>query len=57
MSTVLKTFGTFWRILLNAFRTPLRVEQVLGDYAYLLAVDATLVVIGVLAFQARDFKS
>jgi ABC-2 type transport system permease protein len=27
------------------------------DYAYLLAVDATFVVVGVVAFQVRDFKS
>lgn len=42
---------------INIFRTPIPVEQMVGDYAYLLAVDATLVIIGVLAFQARDFKS
>jgi hypothetical protein len=28
-----------------------------GDYAYLLAVDATLFIVAVLAFQVRDFKS
>jgi len=27
------------------------------DYAYLLAMDATFVIIGVVAFQVRDFKS
>ena len=27
------------------------------DYAYLLAVDATFVIVGVMAFQVRDFKS
>jgi ABC-2 type transport system permease protein len=41
----------------NAFRAPVPVAQIVGDYAYLLAVDATLVIVGVLAFQARDFKS
>ncbi len=42
---------------IHIYRTPIPVEQMIGDYAYLLAVDATLVIIGVLAFQARDFKS
>ena len=42
---------------INIYRTPVPVEQMVGDYAYLLAVDVTLVIIGVLAFQARDFKS
>jgi ABC-2 type transport system permease protein len=41
----------------HVFRTPIPVEQMIGDYAYVLAVDATLVIVGVLAFQARDFKS
>lgn len=41
----------------NVFRTPIPLEAMIGDYAYLLAVDATLVIIGILAFQARDFKS
>ena len=31
--------------------------QMVEDYAYLLAVDATFVIIGVVAFQMRDFKS
>lgn len=42
---------------IHIFRTPIPVEQMVGDYAYLLAVDATLVTVGVLAFHARDFKS
>ncbi|MEQ1862353.1 MAG: ABC transporter permease [Chthoniobacteraceae bacterium] len=41
----------------NAFRAPVPVAQIIGDYSYLLAVDATLVIIAVVAFQARDFKS
>lgn len=41
----------------DVFRTPIPVEKMIGDYAYLLAVDATLVIVGVIAFQVRDFKS
>jgi ABC-2 type transport system permease protein len=41
----------------NAYRSPLRWAQIIDDYSYLLAVDVTLVIIGILAFQARDFKS
>ena len=31
--------------------------QMTEDYAYLLAIDATFVIVGVVAFQMRDFKS
>jgi len=41
----------------GVFRHTVPVERMVGDYAYLLAVDVTLVVVAVLAFQARDFKS
>lgn len=41
----------------DIFRTPIPVEKMVGDYAYLLGVDATLVIVAVLAFQVRDFKS
>jgi len=41
----------------NVYRSPIPWPQMLEDYAYLLAVDLTLVVIGMLNFQQRDFKS
>jgi len=41
----------------GVFRYTIPYERMIGDYAYLLGVDATLVVVAVLAFQARDFKS
>ncbi len=42
---------------MNVFRPHLPVAQMVEDYAYLLGVDVTLVIIGVLIFQGRDFKS
>jgi ABC-2 type transport system permease protein len=41
----------------NVYRSPIPWPQMLEDYAYLLALDLTLVVIGMLNFQQRDFKS
>ena len=41
----------------NIFRYRIPWTQMTQDYAYLLAVDATFVIIGVLNFQRRDFKS
>lgn len=41
----------------NVFRAPIPVMSMLEDYAYLFGVNATLVVVGVLIFQMRDFKS
>jgi ABC-2 type transport system permease protein len=41
----------------NVLRTPIPVEQIVGDYAYLLGIDATMVIVGILVFQCRDFKS
>ena len=41
----------------NIFRTPIPVALMVEDYAYLLAVNATVVVIGMINFQQRDFKS
>ena len=41
----------------GVFRYTIPYERMIGDYAYLLGVDVTLVVIAVVAFQARDFKS
>jgi hypothetical protein len=29
----------------------------IGDYAYLLGLDATFVVVGLAAFERRDFKA
>jgi ABC-2 type transport system permease protein len=39
------------------FRSPVPVAAMVEDYAYLLAVNATVVLIGVVHFQQRDFKS
>ena len=41
----------------NVFQQHIPWDQMLEDYAYLLGVDITLVVIGILAFSVRDFKS
>jgi hypothetical protein len=41
----------------NIFRPHIPWDQMLQDYAYLLGVDITLVIIGVVAFSVRDFKS
>ena len=41
----------------NVFRSPIPVATMIEDYAYLMAVNLTLVVIGILNFQQRDFKS
>jgi ABC-2 type transport system permease protein len=42
---------------LNIFQPNIPVLQMLQDYAYLLGVDLTVVVIGAAIFQSRDFKS
>ena len=41
----------------NIFRYRIPWTQMTQDYAYLIAVDATFVIIGILNFQQRDFKS
>ena len=41
----------------NIFRPHIPWPKMAEDYAYLLAVDLTLVVIGMVNFQQRDFKS
>jgi ABC-2 type transport system permease protein len=41
----------------NVFREHIPWPQVAEDYAYLLAVDLTLVIIAAVQFQSRDFKS
>jgi len=41
----------------DVFRSPVPIEGMIGDYAYILGVNATLVIVGILVFQTRDFKS
>jgi ABC-2 type transport system permease protein len=41
----------------NMLRSPLPWQRMIEDYAYLFAVDATFVLIGVVIFSSRDFKS
>jgi ABC-2 type transport system permease protein len=40
----------------HVLRSPIPFQKMLEDYAYLFGIDATFVIIGVLAFQTRDFK-
>lgn len=42
---------------MNVFRERIPWAQVFEDYSYLMAVDLTLVIIAVVQFQARNFKS
>ena len=42
---------------LNMFQPRIPVAHMIEDYAYLLAADLTLFLIGVIHFQQRDFKS
>ncbi len=42
---------------INVFRSPIPWPRMVEDYAYLFGVDLTLVIIGAVAFQVRDFKS
>ena len=42
---------------LNVFQPRIPTAQMIEDYAYLLAVNLTLVMIGIVNFQQRDFKS
>lgn len=42
---------------LNVFRSPIPWEKMVEDYTYLLAINATLLIIGLAVFQRRDFKS
>ncbi|MDR3405518.1 MAG: ABC transporter permease [Chthoniobacter sp.] len=41
----------------NIYRAPVPWLQVTEDLAYLIGVDATFVLIGIVAFSVRDFKS
>ena len=41
----------------NIFRSPLPLAAMVEDYIYLFAVNATVLIIGALHFQRRDFKS
>jgi len=42
---------------LNVFRNPWPWPQMLEDYGYLLGLDATFFLLGVMIFSTRDFKS
>lgn len=42
---------------LNCFRQPVPWERMVEDYAWLLGIDSTFLIIGVLVFSSRDFKS
>jgi ABC-2 type transport system permease protein len=41
----------------NIFRGEVPVASMIEDYAYLLGVNGTLVILGIMVFQCRDFKS
>jgi ABC-2 type transport system permease protein len=41
----------------NIFQPSVPAMSMLEDYAYLLGVDGTMIVLGLLVFQSRDFKS
>jgi ABC-2 type transport system permease protein len=41
----------------NALRSPLPWQTMIEDYSYLLAIDATFLVIAAAIFSSRDFKS
>jgi len=41
----------------DIYRSPIPWPRMVEDYAYLLGVDATCVIIGAVAFHCRDFKS
>lgn len=41
----------------NVFRGEVPVASMIEDYAYLLGVNGTLVILGIMVFQSRDFKS
>jgi ABC-2 type transport system permease protein len=51
---MLTTHMSTW---MNVFRTPIPWPQMVEDYSYLFGIDATLLVVAVVVFQARDFKS
>jgi ABC-2 type transport system permease protein len=42
---------------LNVFRTPIPWQRMVEDYAYLVALDATFLLVGAAIFSSRDFKS
>jgi putative exporter of polyketide antibiotics len=44
-------------VWVDVFRSPIPACNMVEEYAYLLAIDATLVAIGIVKFQRRDFKS
>jgi ABC-2 type transport system permease protein len=44
-------------VWMDIFRTPIPVWQMVEDYVWLFAINATLLAIAVVNFQTRDFKS
>jgi ABC-2 type transport system permease protein len=42
---------------LNVFRPLVPIMDMVQDYAYLLGVDGTFLVLGIMVFQSRDFKA
>ncbi|HEX8310862.1 MAG TPA: ABC transporter permease subunit [Chthoniobacteraceae bacterium] len=44
-------------VWVDIFRTPIPVWQMVEDYVWLFAINATLLAIGMVSFQTRDFKS
>ena len=42
---------------INCFREPVPWEKMVGDYAWLMGIDATFLIIGAVVFCSRDFKS
>jgi ABC-2 type transport system permease protein len=51
---MMTTHMTTW---MNVFRNPFPWPQMIEDYAYLIGLDATFLLVGVIVFSARDFKS
>jgi len=42
---------------MNVFREPLQWSRIVEDYAILLGLDATFLIVGAVVFASRDFKS
>ena len=51
---MITTHTTTW---LNVFRAPVPWEQMVQDYAWLIGLDATFLIVGIVVFSSRDFKS
>jgi ABC-2 type transport system permease protein len=50
-------FSQSMGVWVDVFRSPIPAWKMVEEYAYLLAINATLVAIGIVKFQTRDFKS